>query len=339
VAWNVVGHERAVELLRRSVAQNRVSHAYLFSGPSRIGKHTLAIELARALNCEGTEDVPCGTCRRCRLIGEGKHPEVRTVSLQPPHRVIRVADVESMQADAALRPADVSRKVYIVEQAELLHPDAAARLLKTIEEPPPAVVIVLTTVDSEATLPTIVSRCQQVRLRALPRRELAEYLVRTRSVAAEQADLLAALSEGRLGWALDALEDAKILDRRAAALDQLDELVLADRVERLAQSRALADRWGTRPEIVRETLDIWLRWWRDVLLIQRDAASGVVNLDRRDTLERHAHLMSPRIVAGAVASARDTLVMLDQNVNARLALDVLLLDLPRASADPRGAIS
>jgi DNA polymerase-3 subunit delta' len=337
VAWNIVGHERAVELLRRSVAQNRVSHAYLFSGPPRIGKHTLAIELARALNCEGTE-APCGKCRRCRLIGEGKHPEVRTVSLQPPHRVIRVADVESMQADAALRPADVSRKVYIVEQAELLHPDAAARLLKTIEEPPPAVVIVLTTVDAEATLPTIVSRCQQVRLRALPRRELADHLVRTRSVGSEQAELLAALSEGRLGWALDALDDTKILDRRAAVLDQLDELVVADRVERLAQARALADRWGTRPEIVRETLEIWLRWWRDVLLIQRDAARGVVNLDRQDTLEGHARQLSPRIVAGAVASARDTLLMLDQNVNARLALDVGMLELPRASSDSRAPI-
>ncbi len=336
---DIVGHERAVDLLRRSIHNQRLGHAYLLSGPRGIGKRTLAVELARAVNCEtgsgaalprladGAEP-PCGACRRCRLIAEGKHPEVRLVAVQPPHKVIRVADVESIQADAALRPADAYRKVYVVQQAELLHPDAANRLLKTIEEPPPSVMLVLTTVDPEATLETIVSRCQHIRLRPLPTDRLAHELGR-RGLAPERAQLLAALAEGAVGRALTLAADERLLERLSRLLDDLDDLLLADRVERLQYARTLGDAWAKNPEAVREALETWLRWWRDVLLVQRGAVGRVVNVDRRTDLDRHASGLAPAAVGAAIAQARDTLQMLDQNVNARLALDVALLDLPR----------
>ena len=348
MTWDVVGHERAIDLLRRSIRNERIGHAYLLSGPRGIGKRTLALELARAVNCEtagpgtgaslGTgpalpgladaEGPPCGVCRRCRLIAEGKHPEVRVVGVQPPHKVIRVADVESIQADAALRPADAYRKVYVIQQAELLHVDAANRLLKTIEEPPPAVMIVLTTVDPEATLETIVSRCQHIRLRPLPTDRLAHELG-SRGLPPERAELLAALAEGAIGRALTLAADDRVLERRARLLDELDGLLGADRVERLQYARTLGDAWAKNPDSVREALGVWLRWWRDVLLVQRGAHSRIVNVDHRAELERHAGSVTPAVVAEAISRTRDTLLMLDQNVNARLALDVMLLDLPR----------
>ena len=342
MSWDVVGHECAVDLLRRSLASKRIGHAYLLSGPRGVGKRTLALAFARALNCEtagpgagpslsGVGDAaepPCGACRRCRLIAEGKHPEVRVVGVQPPHKVIRVADVESIQADAALRPADAFRKVYVIEGAELLHLDAANRMLKTIEEPPPSVVIVLTTVDPEATLETIVSRCQHVRLRPLPADRLAHEMC-TRGLAPERAQLLAALAEGAVGRALALAADDAVLERRTRLLDDLDGLVGANRVERLQYARTLGDRWTSNPDAVREALGAWLRWWRDVLILQRGTAARIVNLDRRGDLERHASTFTPSVVAEAIARAQDTQLMLDQNVNARLALDVALLDLPR----------
>jgi DNA polymerase-3 subunit delta' len=272
---------------------------------------------------------PCGTCRRCRLIAADAHPEVRVVGVQAPSRVIRVADVESIQADAALRAADVYRKVYVLEQAELLHPDAANRLLKTIEEPPSSVVMILTTVDPEATLETIVSRCQHLRLRPLRREHLAEHLVKVAGLAPERADLLAALSEGCVGRALTLANDDRALERRARLLDELADLLGADRDARLQYARSLGDRWSKDPEGVRETLGTWLRWWRDVLLLQGGVPDRVVNLDRRPALERLARTLSSGEVGAAVTSIRDVLQMLDQNVNARLALDVATLDLPR----------
>jgi DNA polymerase-3 subunit delta' len=363
--WGIVGHERAVDLLRRAIRHRRIGHAYLISGPLGVGKRTLAVRLAQALNCErlgaavdphlsngegqgavrltgphgraapessglrgrvvevdATSEPPCGTCRRCRLIAADAHPEVRTVGVQAPHRVIRVADVESIQADAALRAADVYRKVYIMEQAELLHPDAANRLLKTIEEPPASVVMILTTVDPEATLETIVSRCQHLRLRPLQRARLAHHLV-------ERAELLAALSEGCVGRAMSLIGEDGALERRSRLLDELVALLDMDRVARLQYARTLGDRWSKDQDSVREVLNTWLRWWRDVLLLQGGLHDRVVNLDRLQMLERLARALSAREAGAAVASVRDVLEMLDQNVNARLALDVAALDLPR----------
>ena len=123
-----------------------------------------------------------------------------------------------------------------------------------------------------------------------------------------------------------------MLERRARLLDDLAGLVDADRLERLSYSRGLADRWSTHPEMVRETLHGWTRWWRDVLLVQRGVGGRVVNLDRRADLERDAARLSPETVAAALAQVRDALLMLDQNVNARLVLDVAALDLPRPRA-------
>jgi DNA polymerase-3 subunit delta' len=251
------------------------------------------------------------------------------VGVQAPSRVIRVADVESIQADAALRPADVFRKVYVLEQAELLHPDAANRLLKTIEEPPPSVVMVLTTVDPEATMETIVSRCQHLRLRPLQRDRLTAHLAETLGLARERAELLAALAEGCVGRARALADDDRALERRSRLLDELTSLLDMDRVGRLQYARTLGDRWSKDQESVREVLAAWLRWWRDVLLIQGGLDNRVVNLDRRPGLERLARALSSSEVGAAVASARDVLQMLDQNVNARLALDVAVLDLPR----------
>lgn len=342
-AWGMFGHDRVVELLRRAIRYRRLGHAYLISGPLGVGKRTLAIRFAQALNCErygpaaapalldddDLPEPPCRTCRHCRLIEAGSHPEVRVVGVQPPHRVLRVADVESIQSDAALRAADVFRKVYVLEQAELLHPDAANRLLKTIEEPPPSVVMILTTVDPEATLETVVSRCQHLRLRPLPRDLLTDHLVDARGVPAERAALLAALAEGCVGRAYGLLDDGRPLERRAKHLDDLTMLFNSDRMARLQYARVLGDRWSKDQDGVREVLAAWLRWWRDVHLVQHGLGERAVNRDRLPLLERQARMLSPEAAAAAVASVRDVLQMLDQNVNARLALDVAALDLPR----------
>jgi DNA polymerase-3 subunit delta' len=333
-----VGHEQAVDVLSRAIGRQRIGHAYLFSGPLGVGKRSLALAFAQALNCErygpGTDAAdealaPCGRCRRCRLIAAATHPEVRTIGVQPPHRVIRIADVESIQADAALRASDVFRKVYILEQVELLHPDAANRLLKTIEEPPPSVMMILTTVDPDATMETIVSRCQHVRLRPLRREPLADLLAVRAGLEPERAALIAALADGCVGRGLTLAGNQRALDRRTELLDELGRLLVGDRLARLAYARTLGDRWSRDQENVREVLGTWLRWWRDVLLAQSGLAERIVNLDRRSEIERLAGLLSKREVSAGVASVRDILQMLDQNVNARLALDVAVLDLPR----------
>ena len=326
--WQVTGHERAVHLLRNSIDSGRVSHAYLFSGPRHVGKVTLALELARALNCQET-GAPCGHCLSCRKVEKGVHPDVQLLALEEGSKNIGIDAVRKLQESVALRPAEGRKKVYIIEEAERLSEAAANCLLKTLEEPPPSVVMVLTTQDATMLLPTIVSRCQRIDLGPVPVAEIESALVGHRGLQPEQARTLAALARGGIGWALRVASNPKALERRGEQMDKLISLSRAGRVARLGYAAELATLYGRDPEAARGALEMWQSWWRDLLLTRLGLARMVVNVDQGERLEAEALRHSVETLGRMVMAIQDTISMLAQNVNARLALEVLMLRLPR----------
>lgn len=344
----LIGHAEALAWLRSVLAADRVAHAYLLTGPRGVGRRTFALEIARALNCE-VPDVaarPCGQCRSCRLIARGVHPDVRVVRRAPERAAIALRDspqpgaprdyvdnIEFIQADAQRRPNMGRRKVYLVLNAEELADDAATRLLKTLEEPPAFVHFLLTAAGRGAVLETIASRCQEIRLRPARRRELVDALVAT-GADAIRAERLAALSGGRQGVALANAQDGAVLERQQAAVEELLDVLRASRLERLAAGRALAERWYSRKEAVRDALRAWLAWWRDVLICQLglDDRLGHLTPDELTALRRVAAQVSPAEARRSAGHVQQTLADLDTNVNARLALDLLVLRLPVVNA-------
>src|SRR6266487_606693 len=141
--WDFMGNERVVEGLRVAVEKGRLPHALLFVGPAGVGKTRLALELAKALNCEG-EDSPCGACVHCRQIASGSHPDVVLLERGEGKDSIAIGQVRELRQEATLRPFQGRRKVYVIAGAEALTAQAADALLKTLEEPPPELVLVLT---------------------------------------------------------------------------------------------------------------------------------------------------------------------------------------------------
>src|SRR5438552_7192268 len=219
--WPVVGNERAVSMLRRSIRTGLLSHAYLFTGPAGVGKRTLALAFAATLNCQAAPpegsavpDAPCGLCSSCSRVARGEHPDVMEINLETqaaalaeeggnkstPPKELRIDTVREIQRTVGLSPYSGRWKVYIIGDADRMNEEAANCLLKTLEEPPAQTILILLAPDESSVLPTIASRCTIVSLRLLPRELAARSLEARWGAERETAEKLAALSGGRLGW-------------------------------------------------------------------------------------------------------------------------------------------
>lgn len=340
--WQVIGHAWAVRALARSVATDRVAHAYLFTGPHAIGKTTLARALAQALQCTA-ENRPCGACAACQKIARNRHPDVQIVEgvpvgykfdekAPPPplrsndseRRILKIDQIRAVQHDVSRSPFEGRWKIIILRRFEEANEEAANAFLKTLEEPPSHTRLILTARDASLLLPTIASRCQVFALRPLALAQVESALIERWQVEPAQARLLAHLSGGRLGWAVRASADHALLDARSAQLDALDGVLREGRAERLERAGGLSKETDTLPAL----LEQWIGWWRDVLLVQNGESARVTNIDRAENLRDHAARFGLEEVHGAVKALRATAQYLTQNVNARLAMEVLLLNLP-----------
>ncbi len=315
-----MGHEWAVELLKRSLAEGRVAHAYLLLGPPRIGKRTLALNFAQALNCQAqAQDRPCGQCLSCQKIDHGTHPDVRLVEGEG--GTLKIDQIREVQREASFSTHEGRWKVYILCQMERATTEAANCLLKTLEEPPAQVVLILTATTGEALLPTIVSRCQVLSLRPLPVDETRRALEERWGIEPERAELLAQLSGGRLGWAVEASETT--LKQRQTRLAELAEVLTQGRVERLAYAYQLSR--AARPD---EVLSLWLSWWRDLFLIKVGCPAQITNIDHQAVLKSQAETYSLPQIKDCIHDIQVAVQQLDDNVNPRLALEGLMLKLP-----------
>lgn len=319
--WSTIGHEWAIEFFRGAIEKQQVAHAYLLTGPVSVGKTHLALELASALNCAG-DDPPCRSCSACRRTAQGTHPDVALV--EPDGDRIKIDQVRGLQRQLALSPHEGPWRVCIIADFQAATVEAANALLKTLEEPPSRVVILLTATDASLLLPTIVSRCQILALRAVPVERIERALVELWQEPEDRARLVARLSAGRVGWAIRAAKDPSVLAHRQRCIDELLSLMQRGKAARIRTAEDLS-----KDGSLAEVISVWQTWWRDVVLVRSGCRELVVNLDYSDALNRFAGHCD---LAEAESHVRDTesaLQRLDQNVNARLALEVLLLGWPQ----------
>lgn len=349
--WLTIGNRAAITLLNGAIKQQRISHAYLFTGPSRVGKRTLALDFARALNCNALDraapdwdelrpDPPCGQCSACERIAKSNFADVQIItsstqsSKDPDARaaqrrvMIGIDLIKDLQSDAILEPYEGRVKVFIIDEANRMSQDAANALLKTLEEPPGSVHIILTAPSVESVPETIASRCHLVRMRSVPYDVIASALIDRHRVQHAEAHTLAKMSMGAPGWAIAALGDPSLLDARKQSASRIIDIIKSDLPDRFDYAFEMTrefhrDRVSALEEIAR-----WLEILRDIAMLQNDLNQHIVFGDRIDELTDLAKQLTARDLAQATSAAQKTRDALMSNAYPQLAFDGMMLKVP-----------
>lgn len=324
----IIGQQRAIEILWTILARNKVPHALLFTGIDGIGKGTTALAFGAALNCRG-ERPPCGRCRSCKKIEAGSHPDIHRV--MPAKTGIKVDQIRDLCASLSMKPYEARTRVVIIEDAQSMNPEAANAFLKVLEEPPNRTVMILTAIQTTDLLPTVVSRCQQVRFRPIPERVLERYLHEKKGFSEKAAMVSALLAGGSVGRAIGE-KDSLRMERRGWLLSELSSLsnrplpVILSFAERLSKEKSDLD----------EVFAIIRMWLRDLLICRYDP-NRIKNRDWGRDVRKSAKGFSQARLLSDMAALNRAQKEISANANPRMALEGLLMQLAGRGSSPCAA--
>lgn len=332
MTWQMIGHTWAETLLKKHISNGSVRHAYLISGDDGVGKRTLALRFAAALNCTGSdrEGEICGDCRACTLIPTLQFPDLHEVIPEEESSKIKVEQIRELQQKLALSPYEGRWRIALLPDFEIATENAANALLKTLEEPSDNVIVLLTAIDAATLLPTIVSRCEHLPLRAVSKEIVLDAIVQ-KYKPGERAELMAALAQGRPGWAIRYADDPEYLAKRAKELDQLTQLLHQSKRERFDYVEKLLPRkddLDTQRKKVFQALQAWMGIWRDAMQRSFQAQGDLANPDRIKLISELIEKLNPQEIQNCVRALTRAQNAIERNANVRLSLEVFMLELP-----------
>lgn len=331
MTWDIFGHDGAVALLKEHTKPEKLRHAYLITGPQGVGRRSLALGFIKALNCQNPveQGEPCGVCSTCQQIGRQAFPDLTVITAEEGHKDIRIEQIRVLQHTLMLAPYQARYRVALILDFQRVTASASNALLKTLEEPPPKAVLILTADAQESLLPTIASRCEVLRLRPMRVADAGQILVEKKGLNPTDARLLAHITSGRLGAAMRLYNDPQALVFRGQLLDDLAELLPANRRERFAYLDGQFKHSRAGRDALFEIISVWLTFWRDVFICTAWAELPLVNIDREPFIRRVAGKVDMQTAQRVMTSLEEGLEQLDVYVNVRLLAENLLLLWPR----------
>lgn len=301
----ILGHQKQWQFLKRLVKNGKVPHAFLFSGQSQLGKKKVAFEFLKLLNCQ-EKNRPCQVCRNCQEIEKKSYPDL--IFITPLKKEIQISQIRELSWKLSLRPYSAPLKAAILDQAHLMNQETQSSFLKTLEEPKGKTVFILVTEFPERLFPTIISRCQTLKFYPVPLSEIKEYLL-NQGASEDLATKISQLSFGKPGRAIDFLLNPEKIRDQKRRIKEIETLSNSDLSFRFQYAKEISQ----DPQVLKETLDIWLEYFREILL---------------KTVKEQIKYYSLAKLRKILKLLQTTKLLISTtNINPRLALEILLLEL------------
>ena len=349
VGWKTFGHPGATRLLTKSFEANRLAHAYLITGPEKVGKRTLALDMACMVNTEPvadmfgqSSDIDLSTSHQAERIRAGIHSDVEVIDpatelpATPERKAVSKTTIsidhirQIVISGSTTKPFEGMKKVFILDGAHRMVREAETSLLKILEEAPDHVLIVLTSPTAESLSQTVVSRCQLLELRPVDSQVIESKLMERFEADESQARLLSRLARGSPGWAIDAINDPTIVDAHNQAILRFAEVVSGNIEDRFRYARQTAGQfWRDRSAVFYE-MERWIEWWRDVAMIRYELRDNIINVEWVDLFSEITTEITEEQISTAVTVIEKAREALEANAVPQLTLEVMMLDLPWA---------
>ena len=311
----VLGYQKQWQFLKGSIERGRIPHALIFAGQEGLGKKTLAIEFIKLLNCQFLSDgQPCQTCQSCKEIEKNIYPDLALV--EPEEKEIRVAQIRKLRSRLSLRSFGDCFKAVILDRADCLNQEAQSAFLKLLEEPEGKTLFILIVEHPEALFSTILSRVEILKFYPLPHNEIKEEL-KKRGLSENQSQEIAFFSWGRIGRAMNFLRDPKDFENEKQRLKEIIQLTNIETFD-LSCSFQYAKEISSRPQEIKNVLDLWLRYFREKLL-------GKISEQQAGSEQENYSLTKLRKILEKIQNTQ--FLLSNTNVNPRLALETLMLEL------------
>ena len=325
---SIIGQEQMCTHMKGAVKSGHVSHAYLINGERLSGKEYIAKIFAKALQCTGPDERPCGRCKSCIQADSGSHPDIIHITHEKPNSIGVDEIREQLVNDISVKPYSSKWKIYICNEAEKMTPQTQNALLKTLEEPPEYGIIMLLTTSMDVMLPTIQSRCVKFDMKPVSDSQMRAYLTGELNMSSDKADLCIAFARGNVGKA------------RLLALSEEYDNVRHDALSLLRNIRGMeikevADAIRHIGEYKLETtdyLDIISVWYRDVLMFKatKDTDSLIFH-DEVQHIRAQADRCTYEGIEKIIEAIGTAAVRIKANVSFDLAIELLMLTIQENS--------
>jgi DNA polymerase III subunit delta' len=306
----IIGHQRQKEFLERIAKNKNIPHALLFCGQEHLGKKALAFEFAQYLNCSG-ETKPCKICKNCKDIEKGVYPDFSLIEPEASKKSIQISQIRELIAKLSFYSYLDTFKIAVIDNAHLMTLEAQNSFLKELEEPKGKTILILITEYPETLLPTILSRLQRIRFSTVSVTEIENYLIK-QGIGEQRSKEFSRLSFGRPGIALNFILDSKKFEGQKKIVSDIVKIASSEIGFRFKYAKNMSE----EKENLIETLDIWLRYLRNIFLSKLYGKKEISGFNRYSLSKLKNIILNIQQTKFLISTT---------NVNPKLALENLLI--------------